>query len=204
MPVHATSDLEIAQRACILAGMNRIDAFEQADSTEATVLNSIYEDVVRDALTSTRWNFATARKELASRREDAPLTEFKAAYSYLGDDADDVLQINTVWVNGSVVDYDVNEHDIYLDCNAADTVTMGFTKRVPEQFWPPFFTMYVTLRLAAVLAASIVRNAGMAEAFQEQAAVQLRDSRARDSQQVTARKIRLNRFQANRFAGGAR
>jgi hypothetical protein len=201
MPGHATSDLEIAQRACVLVGTNRIEDFSETSSTEALVMSLLYEDVVRDCLTATRWNFATKKKVLTSRNADAPLTGFDAAYTYLGGD-DGILQVNTVEVNGSVVDYDINENEIHLDCNATDEVVLTYTKRVEATYWPPFFTLYVILRLCAVIATSIVRNEGMAAGFERQAAMQLARARSQDSQQVTSRGIRLTRIMARRRVGG--
>lgn len=204
MPDRARSALEVAQRACILAGMNRIESFDEFSSTEAVVLSSLYEDIVRDCLSVTRWNFATQRKILTSRNEDAPLTGYDAAYTYLGDDTDDVLMVHTVEINGTVANYDISENEIHLDANATDEVVMTYTRRVDEAYWPPFFILYVTLRVAAVLAASIVRNAGMSEAFDRQAAVQLQRARNADGQQVTSRGIKLNRLVSNRSVGGRR
>lgn len=204
LPSRARTDLEVAQRACTMIGANRIDAFSETESTEALVLSMVYEDVVRDCLVATRWNFATKKKVLASRNEDEPLTGYSAAYTYLGDDEDTILQVNTVEVNGTVVDYDINENEIHLDCNATDEVVLTYTKRVSVQYWPPFFVLYVILRLSAVLSASIVRNEGMATAFDQQAQRQLTRARSQDSQQVTSRGIRLNRFMSARLVGGNR
>lgn len=204
MPDRARSALEVAQRACILAGMNRIESFDEFESTEAVVLSSIYEDVVRDCLSVTRWNFTTQRKVLTSRNSEAPLTGYSAAYTYLGDDTDDVLMVHTVEINGTVVDYDISENEIHVDANATDEVVMTYSRRVDEAYWPPFFIPYVTYRVATVLAASIVRNAGMAEAFEKMAAIQLQRARNADGQQVTSRGIKLNRLVANRSVGGRR
>ena len=49
MPSVANSDIDIASRALILIGAEPITSFT-ASSTEATVANAVYEDVVRTTL----------------------------------------------------------------------------------------------------------------------------------------------------------
>lgn len=200
MPERAISDIQVAQKACILVGLPPIQSFEDQNAAEATVLNTIYEDIVRDCLTATRWNFAASKKDLGPPLEDSPLAEYSHAYHYLGV-ADDVLQINTVWINGDVATYDINEDMVLVDAGSNSTVTLGFTKRVQERFWPPFFMTYVIFRLAGVLAASITRQATMAETYDGMAERQLAQARSRDAQQVTSRGIRLNRLIAARRGG---
>ena len=56
MPSVANSDIDIASRALILIGAEPITSFTDS-STEATVANAIYEDVVRTTLCSSRWRF---------------------------------------------------------------------------------------------------------------------------------------------------
>lgn len=204
MPSRAMSDIELAQQACVLVGANRIGSFNEAESTEALVLSVAYEDVIRDCLTATRWNFATARKVLTSRNAEAPLTGYDAAYTYLGDDTNEILQVNTVEVNGTVVDYDISENEIHLDCGEDDEVVMTYTKRIEVRYWPPFFTMYALMALCRVLCAGVVRNAGMVDSFTKMASDHLARARTLDSQQVTTRGIRLNRLRSNRMTGSVR
>lgn len=204
MPSRARSDIELAQQACVMIGANRIESFNESESTEALVLSVIYEDVIRDCLTATRWNFAASKMVLASRNADAPLTGYSAAYTYIGDDTDDILQVNTVEVNGSVADYDIVENEIHVDAGANDEVVLNYTKRVEVQYWPPFFTLYALMRLCTVLATAIVRNASMAEEFDNLTQRQLTHARSKDSQQVTTRRFRMTRILSARMAGGAR
>ena len=63
MPSVANSDIDIASRALILIGAEPITSFT-ASSTEATVANAVYEDVVRTTLCSSRWRFATNQAQL--------------------------------------------------------------------------------------------------------------------------------------------
>jgi hypothetical protein len=199
MPDYARSDLEIAQKACVLAGMKPPQDFAETGATESVVLNALYEDVVRDALSSTPWNFATQQLTLASRLTDAPLTKWQAAYTLPQDGT--ILAVNTCLVNGSVVNYDVEGDTIVLDCNANDTVTINYLKRVEVAFWPPYFTIYVIHRLAALLGGSIARSADVARAFTGLAEAQLARARSRDSQGVTARGMPLGRFMSARRGG---
>ena len=199
MPDYARSDLEVAQKACVLAGMNPPQSFEELNATEAKVLNVVYEDVVRDALTSTPWNFASQQLALTGRLAAAPLVKWSAAYQLPQDGT--ILTINTIYVDGSVADYDIEGTRIMLDCSDISLVTLDYLKRVEVSGWPPFFTMYVIQRLAAILSSSIARSDGMAKSFSALAEAQLARARSRDSQQVTARGVKLNRFVRFRRGG---
>ena len=197
MPDHATTDIQVAQKAAVLCGMKMPQDFSEANSTEALVMNAIYEDIVRDALTASAWNFVEEMEVTVSRAATAPLVDWQAAYTI----PDNVLAVRTVKVNGSTVRYDIKKDKVYLDCNATDSVVLVFAERTDVQFWPPFFTMWVIFRLAAVLASSIARSGTMSKSFVEQAEMQLQQARSRDSKQVTPSRIRLGRFTAMRSGG---
>ena len=199
MPDYARSDVEIAQKACVLAGMNVINDFSQEDLTEAVVLRTVYEDIVRDALTDGLYNFATAERDLPSRLATAPSLKFTAGYTIPQDGT--ILRVQTVMVNGTIANYDISEDTVCLDATETDTVTLSYIKRVAEQYWPPFFALLVIYKLTAILASSIARSATMAKAYTDLADRQSLMSRSRDSQQVTTQGLHLNRFKSLRRGG---
>jgi hypothetical protein len=199
MPDYAKSDIQICQKACVLAGMNSIDDFEQQDLTEAVVLNTLYEDFVRDALSAIPWTFASFKKVLGAVQSTPPLCLYNAAYTLPSDGT--VLRVKTVYVNGSVASYAIEENAVLVDALSTDEVVIAFTTRVPESTWPPFFVLYMIFSLAAMLSGAIARKADMAKAFEEKAERQLMAAKSRDSQQQTTTGLNLNRFNTLRRGG---
>ena len=49
MPISARTDIEIAQRAMVLVGLEPLTSFTD-NSDEALVMNTLYEDMVEDCL----------------------------------------------------------------------------------------------------------------------------------------------------------
>ena len=67
------SDIDIASRGLVLIGASPISSFS-GTTTESQVAQNLYEDIVRSALTQTRWRFASNITQL-SRLEDAPIDD---------------------------------------------------------------------------------------------------------------------------------
>ena len=79
----ANTAIKICSRASILMGGIPIQSFSEG-TTEADVVDAMYEDIARAALTNTRWRFATNQAQL-SRLEAAPTGRFDAAYQLPND-----------------------------------------------------------------------------------------------------------------------
>lgn len=199
MPDYAKSDLQICQKACVLAGMNVMDDFAQEDLSEATVLNTLYEDFVRDALTAAPWTFAGMKQVLSAVQSVPPLCEFDAAYTLPSDGT--VLRVKTVYVNGVIADYSIEENAVLVNALPTDEVVISHVTRVPETLWPPFFTLYMIFSLAGLLAGAIARKADMAKIYDGKASDQLMVAKGRDSQQITSRGLNLSRFNTLRRGG---
>ena len=73
MPTTPSTDIEVAQKAMVLIGLEPLTSFTDA-TDEALVANTIYEDVVADCLGQHNWNFATGQKTL-SRLTDVPVDD---------------------------------------------------------------------------------------------------------------------------------
>ena len=190
MPISARTDIEVAQRAMVLVGLEPLAGF--TDSTdEALVMNTLYEDVIEDCLSQHSWKFATGQKEL-SRLTDAPLDRWDAAYALPTTPA--VMQVHTVTIDDVVQEYSIYERYIYINAGANDTVVLNYLFRVDTQYWPPAFALGVIYRLASILSLSVTRNAEVAESYVKLAEQQFRMAKARDSQQVTTQGIRLTRY----------
>jgi len=190
MPTTAVTDIEVAQRAMVLVGLEPLSSF--TDSTdEALVMNTIYEDLIEDCLAQHSWKFATGQKQL-SRLTDTPLDRWDAAYALPTEPA--VVQVHTVTISDAVQQYAIFERYIYINADADDVVVLNYMFRVATQYWPPSFTMWVIYRLASVLSLSVTRKADVAESYRVLAEQQFRRAKARDSQQATTTGIRLNIF----------
>ena len=190
MPTTAKTDIEVAQRAMVLVGMEPLTSFTD-DTDEALVMNTTYEDVVADCLAMHNWNFATGQKQLA-RLTDAPVDRWDAAYQLPTEPA--VVQVQTITIEDVVQTYDIYEDKVYINASTNDTVVLNYIFRVATQDWTPPFTLWVIYRLASTLALSVIRKGDIAKSYRELADTQFRMAKARDSQQVTTQAVSLDRY----------
>ena len=198
MPNTAKTDIEVAQRAMVLVGMEPLSSF--TDSTdEALVMNTTYEDMVEDCLAQNSWNFATGQIVL-SRLADTPVDRWDSAYALPTDPA--VIQVQTITIGGAVQTYDIYEKYIYINASENDEVVLNYIYRVDTQYWTPAFTLWVIYRLASVLALSVTRKADIAKSYREMADLQFRRAKARDAQQVTTQQVALSRYHRIRLGSG--
>lgn len=198
MPTTPATDIEVAQKAMVLIGLEPLTSF--TDSTdEALVANTIYEDVVEDCLAQHNWNFATGQKVM-SRLTDVPVDRWDAAYALPTNPA--VIQVLTVTIDDTPQTYDIYERNVYINASENDTVVLNYVFRVETQYWPPAFTMWVIFRLASILALSVTRKGDVASSYTQLAENQFRKAKARDSQQVTTQGLRLSRFHRARLGNG--
>jgi|GEM_PF-135059 len=198
MPNTAKTDIEVAQRAMVLVGMEPLSSFTEA-TDEALVMNTSYEDIVEDCLAQNNWNFATGQIQL-SRLADAPVDRWDAAYALPTEPS--VIQVQTVTIEDSVQQYDIYERYIYLNASENDRVVLNYIFRVDTQYWPPAFTLWVIYRLASILALSVTRKADIARSYSQLADVQFRRAKARDAQQVTTQQVALSRYHRIRLGSG--
>jgi len=198
MPTTPSTDIEVAQKAMVLVGLEPLASFtDQTD--EALVANTIFEDVVEDCLAQHNWNFATGQKTL-SRLTSAPVDRWDAAYAL--PTSPSVVQVQTVTVDDQPQQYDIYERYIYINAEVNDDVVLNYIYRPETQYWPPAFTMWVIFRLASVFALSVTRKADVAKSYVDLAEAQFRRAKSRDSQQVTTQGLRPSRFHRVRLGNG--
>jgi len=198
MPTTPSTDIEVAQKAMVLIGLEPLTAFTD-NTDEALVANTIFEDVVSDCLGQHNWNFATGQKTL-SRLTATPVDRWDAAYAL--PTSPEVMQVITVTIDDVPQPYDIYERYVYINAEVADDVVLNYVFRPDTQYWPPTFTMWVIFRLASVLALSVTRKADVASSYTRLAEEQFRKAKARDSQQVTTQGLRLSRFHRARLGNG--
>jgi len=198
MPTTPSTDIEVAQKAMVLIGLEPLTSFtDQTD--EALVANTIFEDVVEDCLAQHNWNFATGQKTL-SRLTAVPVDRWDAAYAL--PTSPSVVQVQTVTIDDQPQQYDIYERYVYLNADASETVVLNYIFRPETQYWPPAFTMWTIFRLASVLALSVTRKGDVAKSYTDLAEVQFRRAKARDSQQVTTQGLRPSRYHRVRMGNG--
>lgn len=198
MPTTPSTDIEVAQKAMVLIGLEPLASFtDQTD--EALVANTIFEDVVEDCLAQHNWNFATGQKAL-SRLTAVPVDRWDAAYALPTSPA--VVQVQTVTIDDQPQQYDIYERYVYLNADASETVVLNYIFRPETQYWPPAFTMWTIFRLASILALSVTRKGDVAKSYTDLAEVQFRRAKARDSQQVTTQGLRPSRYHRVRMGNG--
>jgi hypothetical protein len=187
-PSEANTALDICSRALILIGAEPISSFDDG-STEALVCVNLYEDVVRTALTNTRWRFATNQKVL-NRLTDIPTGRFNFAYQIPQDN----LMVHAVTVNDNLIEYQIYGDKIYSNTSENDEVIADYSFRASELDFPSYFTLAVQFSLSVILATSIARDASLAQLMTVRADGAMAKARSLDSQQQTTRRLETNRF----------
>jgi hypothetical protein len=192
MPDYANTAIKICSRASMLIGGDPIQSFTDG-TTESDLADAVYEDIVRAALTSSRWRFATKQFQL-NRLADVPIGRWDSAYQLPSDS----LMINSITVQDLPIEFDTYEDKIYNNAVAADEVIADYIYRASESSWAPYFTLGVEFSVASVFALSLARDASLSAAMDQQAQIQLIKARRLDSQAQTTRKLKTTRFIAQR------
>ncbi len=191
-PTSASSSLDIANRALILVGANTISSFDE-DSEEGRVSNSMYEDMIRTLLISSRWRFATKQGTL-NLLSDTPQGRYTRKYQL----PSDYLMLHAITVNDLVIEYNVYEDEVYADTSEADLLIADYTFRTAEANFPSYFIMLAEYRLATILATALTRDEQMASLFDVQTTRLAQQAKTLDSQQQTTRKLVTSRFITDR------
>jgi len=192
MPEVANTAIKICSRSSILIGGEAIQSFTDG-TTESDVANSIYEDIARSSLTTTRWRFATTQVQL-SRLTDVATSRYDAAYQL----PSDMLMLNSLTINDTIIKYDTYTDKAFCNAVETDVVMADYVFRVGEEHWPPYFTLAVELALAGIFAVSVARDAQLSSAMEARAELQMRRAKTLDSQQQTTRKLHTSRFISQR------
>lgn len=176
----------------MLIGGDPIQSFTDG-TTESDIADAVYEDIVRAALTSSRWRFATKQFQLNRVAED-PIARWSSTYQLPSDS----LMINAVTVQDNPIEYNIYEDKIYNNANVSDEVIADYIYRASESTWAPYFTLGVQFSVASVFAVSLARDASLSAAMDQQANIQLIKARRLDSQAQTTKKLNTKRFISER------
>mgnify|MGYP001225813794 FL=1 len=188
MPTVANSDIDIASRGLILIGAEPITSFT-ATSTEATVANAIYEDILRTTMCSSRWRFSTNQAEL-NLLTNAPTGRYDVAHQLPAD----LLMLHAVTVSDKVIEYNIYGDKVFSNSVSSDALIADYTFRALEPDFPSYFTLALEFSLGAAFALSIARDETLASILEKKAGDLLQQAKTLDSQQQTTRKLVTSRF----------
>jgi len=194
----ALTDVTIASRAMVLAGIGQISDFDNED-TPSVVANELYETIITAALTTTRWRFATGQQQL-QRNTAAPEARWDASYQMPTNPQ--ILLLHAVTVLDYTIKYDRYEDKIYCDAVEDDVVIADYTYRPNVTEWPPYFTKAVIFELASIFAAAIATKVTLADALGRQAEMWYTKARNAEAQSQTTRKIKPRNLSVARRRNG--
>jgi hypothetical protein len=184
----ANTELKVCNRALQLIGADTMSAFTDV-TIEAQVASALYEDIARDALTDSRWRFASKQESLYSNGS-TPLGRWASSFTV----PSDMLSANAITINDSPIEYDLYGDDVYCDAGSSDVLILDYVFRALEANWPAYFTIAVEFKMASVFALSVARDENLATIMENRAELLMRRARSKDSQQQTTRKLNTSRF----------
>lgn len=196
------NSVSICQQALVMIGANPIASLDD-DTTEGVACRTLYEPTVRDELSQYRWRFASGIEQM-SRLATGPGTKWSAAYQL----PPACLVPSTVYVNGTPIDFDRYEDNIWCNASPADEVMLEGVYRVAEQFWPPYFERLIAYRMASQLVHSIAAQVDTSDlldrrAIRHAALARNRDAQGRTATRIDTTRLIRNRSTGPRFSGGS-
>lgn len=192
----AITDIDICNKALVLIGASKISSFTEG-TTESETAQELYDEFAQELLTQYPWNFCKTQLDLGapvSPSNDLPLTRWERAWNI----PTSTLIVRTVYYADKPIDYGIMESYIFTDADEDAELIAEVTYRPSESAWPAFFRTALEFRLASMFAGSVTGKAEFVDAMGAEYEKSLARGRSADSQSVTARKIRLNRFTLNR------
>lgn len=183
------SKIDLISAALTLIGDVSINTLI-GDSRSQKVASALYDTIVQNELTRSRWGFARTKAQL-SLTTDAPLdNDFKSIYQ-LPSDMLILIKINPL------VNYKIYGDKLY--CNLTQELHCDYIYNAPESEWPVYFSKMVQYALAKDFATSIRDSASARNEMSNEYLNASADAMSRDAQQYPQEQIRSNPFTAVRF-----
>lgn len=174
--------ISLCSAALLMIGADEISSFEDG-SRPAKVCANLYPRTRDDILQSYPWRFATVQERLA-RLVSPPLYGYRHAYQ---------LPAGCLRVLGIEGHNDFQIFEGRLYTNIAE-VKMAYIARVPENRMPVAVQRGLELKMAEILAVSLVEDLGKSQLFGQKAEQQLQRARVLDAQQQTASVLSDDQF----------
>lgn len=194
--------LSVAGLACLLAGVPKIQAFNEG-GRPAEFLSEFYEPLVESELSLYKWRFATTYYDISPNLISAvPLSRFNVAYQL--PTSPSVVSVDTVLINDKPIQYERRGQEIHTRDTSGDTVILQYRYRADESLWYPYFRQLIVYRLATGLAFSVTRKVTIASEMKTQADEHWMRAKTEDAQSQTNQKMNLNRLKRGRRGSVAR
>lgn len=179
-------DLTAINAALTRVGCEPITSLDSSD-IGARIASENYENLVEAHLSIYPWKRASKIAQLdrldPDEAGDVP-EPWTAAYQL---PEDEIGEIRTVKVAGSVIDYEVHGDTILCNADEADEVILHYVWRAAEGDWPAWFFEGIVRRMEAIFLRGIGERYREAEARDEAATDWFKLAKNRDSQSQTAR-----------------
>ena len=183
------SKIDLISAALTLIGDVPINTLT-GDSRAQVVASSLYDNIVQNELSRTRWGFARAKAQL-SLTTDTPLdNDFKSIYQL----PSDMLLFIKINPTGN---YKLYGDKLY--CNLTQELHCDYIYNAPESEWPAYFSKVVQYALAKDFATSIRDNSNSRQEMNGEYLNASADAMSRDAQQYPQEQIRSQPFIAVRF-----
>lgn len=173
-------NLSVINAALTRTGNEPITLLEDG-SPGGTIASENYEDLVKAELANYPWKRASKTVELARIDADVegdPPEPWTAAYQL----PTDLVEIRSVRVGGTGIDYEVAGQTILCDAATSDTVVLHYVWRVSEAYWPAWFRLGMIYRCEAMFLRGIGERHKEAQEADARADEQFAKARSRDSQ----------------------
>ncbi len=174
------TNLDVINAALTRTGNDPITMLTDG-SLGGKIASQNYELMVKAELANYPWKRATKTVDLAMLDPDIegePAEPWIAAYQL----PTDFVEMRTAKSVGLSIDFEVHGQTILTNTDATDTVTLHYIWRVPETYWPSWFTMGIIYRLEAMFLRAIGERFQEAKEADQRAEAQFARARNRDSQ----------------------
>jgi hypothetical protein len=193
MPNRAATDEEVAARALVMIGASPLTSFGDT-TTEAVAVATIYEDIVTQCMTTTRWRFAAAQVRL-NLLVVPKNSRWEAAYQL----PTDTLSLIAATIPGRDIPIEFDRYEQTLVTKEPyDELYLDYLRRVPTDDWPPYFTLPVIHLLASELAIAVAQNEQLSKLHYEKYMVLEARGRTMDSQGRTNSTLDVKRYERAR------
>ena len=164
MPDRASTDEEIASRALVMIGAKPLTSFGDG-TVEATAAATIYEDVVTQVMTVTRWRFASQQVRL-NKLSTPPAGRWSVAWQLPSDLINIIAVSDPRNIDDGANIYSSIRFDRYADklyTGQQEDLILDYIRRVPTANWPPYFVLPVIHQLASELAIAVAQNEALSD-----------------------------------------
>jgi hypothetical protein len=167
------SKINLISNALILIGDLPINSLT-GNTRAQQVASNLYDNIVQNELTKTRWGFARKKERLALTTIIPVDDQFSSVYQL----PSDLLALTTVRPNGY---YQLYGDKLHTNHNGA--LTADYQYDAPESEWPAYFAKMVEYALAKDFATSIRDSSASRQEMSNEYVIASRMARFTDAQQ---------------------